>query len=215
MTEIRVLIADDHAVLRVGLKMFIDSQTDMVCVGEADNGKNAITQTHALQPDVLLLDIGMPELGGLEALPELRNVSPNAQILVLTMHSEDHYLRQALSLGAAGYVLKKAADQELLSAIRAVNQGEIYIHPSLTRALLEDMLPETASNQEPTTKTPLSEREEVVIQEVARGYTNQEIADHLSISVKTVETYRSRAMRKLGLNNRSELVRYALKNNWL
>ncbi|MCB2178423.1 response regulator transcription factor [bacterium] len=215
MSEIRVLIADDHAVLRVGLKLFINSQADMVCVGEADNGKHAITQTKELQPDVLLLDIGMPELGGLEALPELVKAAPNTQILVLTMHSEDHYLRQALSLGAAGYVLKKAADQELLSAIRAVNQGEIYIHPSLTRTLLENMLPETASQQEQTAKNPLSEREEEVIQEVARGYSNQEIADRLSISIKTVETYRSRAMRKLGLNNRSELVRYALKNNWL
>ncbi len=214
MNEIRVLLADDHAVLRAGLKMFINAQKDMTCVGEAADGEEAIRQTEMLAPDILLLDLGMPGLGGLDALPEIRKRAPATRVLILTMHSDAGYLRQALARGAAGYVLKKAADQELLNAIRAVGRGEVYVHSSMMRMLLDDMLPK-AESPASSGGPPLSEREEEVLVWVARGYTNQEVADRLALSVKTVETYRARAMNKLQLKSRAELVRYALAHGWM
>ena len=216
MNRIRLLLADDHAVLRTGLKLFINDQPDMICVGEAENGAQAIQRTIELQPDILLLDMGMPDKSGLDVLNRIKEGAPETRILVLTMYNDNRYLRKALSRGASGYVLKKAADQELLTAIRAVMRGEIYIHPSMTRALLDDMLPqEKGASRSETARPLLSKREEEVIIWVARGYTNQEVANHLVLSVKAVETYRARAMNKLGLKSRAELVRYALAHDWL
>ncbi|MCX7706936.1 MAG: response regulator transcription factor [Anaerolineae bacterium] len=217
MTKIRILLADDHAVLRAGLRLLIEAQADMTCVGEAGDGMELLAQAERLQPDLVLLDLSMPRLGGLAALPEVRRKAPAARILVLTMHADDEYLRQCLKGGAAGYVLKQAADQELLLAIRAVMRGEVYIHPAMTRALLDDLVGRSRdqagmSGREEDT---LSERETEVIQQDARGHTNQEIADRLGLSVKTVETYRARAMEKLGVANRAALVRYALAKGWL
>jgi DNA-binding NarL/FixJ family response regulator len=160
----------------------------------------------------------MPRLGGLAALPEIRRKAPQTRILVLTMHADDEYLRQCLKGGAAGYVLKQAADQELLLAIRAVMRGEVYIHPAMTRGLLGDLVDRARDPSgflKPEGSAELSEREAEVIKQVARGHTNQEIADRLGLSVKTVETYRARAMEKLGLANRAALVRYALEKGWL
>ncbi len=216
MTKTRILLADDHAVLRAGLRLLIEAQADMACVGEAGDGVELLAQVERLQPDLVLLDLSMPRLGGLAALPEIRRKAPDARILVLTMHADDEYLRQSLKGGAAGYVLKQAADQELLLAIRAVMRGEVYIHPAMTRGLLADLVDRgrdaaAAAREEDA----LSEREAEVIKQVARGYTNQEIADRLGLSVKTVETYRARAMEKLGLANRAALVRYALARGWL
>ena len=212
--KIRVFLADDHAVLRTGLKMFINSQPDMDCVGEAGDGASTLALARDLRPDVLLLDLSMPGLGGLEALPEIRRQIPSTRVLVLTMHTEEDYLHQALSQGAVGYVLKQAVDQELLSAIRAAMRGEVYIHPAMTRALLDQMILPT---QPPDSRleASLSEREREVLLWVARGYTNQEISDRLALSVKTVETYRSRATSKLGLKSRAALVRYAQQRGWL
>jgi two-component system response regulator NreC len=216
MNQTRILLADDHAVLRAGLCLLIRTQPDMECAGEANDGVSTLAAIEQLKPDLVLLDLSMPKLGGLAALPEIRRKAPNTRILVLTMHADEEYLRQALKEGASGYVLKQAADQELLLAIRAVMRGEIYIHPAMTRALLGGLLdrsrpsPGAMSNEE-----ALSERESEVIKRVARGHTNQEIADHLGLSVKTVETYRTRAMEKLGLSSRAALVRYALERGWL
>jgi DNA-binding NarL/FixJ family response regulator len=212
--KIRIFLADDHAVLRTGLKMFINSQPDMVCVGEAGDGKNTVVQASRLHPDLLLLDLSMPGISGLEALPEIRRQIPETRILVLTMHTEEDYLRQALSQGAAGYVLKQAVDQELLSAIRAAMRGEVYIHPAMTHAILDQMV-SFSRQPEGCPEGNLSDRERQVLQWVARGYTNQEVADKLSLSVKTVETYRSRATSKLGLKSRAALVRYAQQQGWL
>jgi DNA-binding NarL/FixJ family response regulator len=216
MTKTRILLADDHAVLRAGLRLLIEAQADMTCVGEAGDGVELLAQVERLRPDLVLLDLSMPRLGGLAALPEIRRKAPDARILVLTMHADDEYLRQSLKAGAAGYVLKQAADQELLLAIRAVMRGEVYIHPAMTRSLLGDLVDRsrdaTAAARE---EDALSEREAEVIKQVARGHTNQEIADRLGLSVKTVETYRARAMEKLGLANRAALVRYALARGWL
>ncbi len=206
----RILLADDHSVLRSGLRLLLESQADFQVVGEASTGTEALKQAEALQPDLILLDLSMPHLGGLDALPILRRLSPSAEIVILTMHEDAQYLRAALRNGASGYVLKKAADVELLSAIRAVMRGEMYVHPSMTRVLLEDVLPQTEARQ-PDGWNHLSEREREVLRLVALGHTSAEIASQLNLSAKTVETYRARGMEKLGLPNRAALVRYALR----
>jgi DNA-binding NarL/FixJ family response regulator len=219
MTKTRILLADDHAVLRAGLRLLIEAQADMTYVGEASDGLETLAQVERLQPDLVLLDLSMPRLGGLAALSEIHRKAPQTRILVLTMHADDEYLRQCLKAGAAGYVLKQAADQELLLAIRAVMRGEVYIHPAMTRGLLSDLVDRSRDlSGAPRPLRPedtLSEREAEVIKRVARGHTNQEIADQLALSVKTVETYRARAMEKLGLASRAALVRYALEKGWL
>lgn len=214
MATIRMLIADDHTVLRSGLRMLLDAQNDIEVIGEAGTGSQVLSMAEALQPDLILLDLSMPGLGGLEALPLLRKVAPQSHILILTMHDDDSYLRQALRDGASGYVLKRAADTELLAAIRAVMRGEVYVHPSLTRLLLDDILPETNTNI-PNPWDALSEREREVLLRVARGFTSAKIAEHLNLSPKTVETYRARGMEKLGLRSRAALVQYVLSHNLL
>ncbi|MBI3362469.1 MAG: response regulator transcription factor [Chloroflexi bacterium] len=204
-----ILLADDHAVLRAGLRMLLDAQPDLTVVGEAGQGSEALKLAGELKPDLILLDLTMPGLSGLEALPLLRKAAPESHVLILTMHDDESYLRQALRTGAAGYVLKKAADNELLSAIRAVMRGEVYVHPSLTKALIEDLLPDSpAIPRDPWDE--LSEREREVLVLVALGHTSAEIAERLSISPKTAETYRARGMEKLGLRSRAALVKYAL-----
>ena len=206
----RILLADDHAVLRSGLKLLLSGQEGFQVVGEAATGTETLKQAETLQPDLILLDLSMPGLGGLDSLPLLRKIAPAARVLILTMHDDPQYLRQALKNGAAGYVLKKAADVELLSAIRAVMNGEIYVHPSLTRVLLEDLLPGSGCSAETSSWETLSEREREALRLVALGYTSAEIAEKLGLSVKTVETYRARGMEKLGLRNRAALVRFVL-----
>jgi two-component system response regulator NreC len=213
--RIQVLLADDHAVMRAGLRLLIDNQSDMHVVGEAGDGLQAIDQAAALQPDVILLDLTMPRLDGLASLKQLRERAPHSRVLILTMHADEHHLREALSRGAAGYVVKQAADQEVLSAIRAVMRGEVYIHPSLTKSLLGELIDQARGNTPVGSGLALSERETEVIKAVARGHTNQEIAEKLALSVKTVETYRTRAMEKLGLSSRAALVRYAMEQGWL
>ncbi len=211
---IRILIADDHAVLRAGLRMLINAQTDMKAVGEAESALQTLEQIHRLNPDLVLLDISMPDGGGLRVLWELQNSDDSPHVLILTMHEEEEYLREALRLGAAGYIVKTAADQELLSAIRTVMQDNVYIHPSMTRMLLDNLLPTNESLTQDPWET-LSEREQQVIRLVAMGYTNREIATRLYLSVKTVETYRARAMEKLGFHNRAQLVQYAARRGLL
>lgn len=216
MKTIHILLADDHAILRAGLHSLLDDQADMEVVGEAKNGGDALELAESLRPDVILLDLAMPGLGGLEALPLLRQRAPAVRILILTMHDDETYLREALASGANGYILKKAIDSELRDAIRAVARGETYIHSSLTHKLLGDILPNQPSAESETDVwDSLSEREFEVLRLVALGHTNAEIADVLSISTKTVETYRARGMEKLNLHTRAELVRVALKRGLL
>jgi two-component system response regulator NreC len=214
MTETTVLIVDDHAVLRSGLRMLLEAQPDMSVVGEAGDALGGLDLARSLQPDIVLLDVTMPGQGGLDTLPALRRSAPSSRVLVLTMHDDEGYLRRALQSGAAGYVLKKAADSELIAAIRAVARGEMYVHPALTSSLLRDFLPESA----PPTTDPwlgLSEREREVLTLVALGHTSAEIGERLSLSAKTVETYRARGMDKLGLRSRAALVRFALSRGLL
>ncbi len=207
-----ILLVDDHAVLRAGLRLLLESQPDMVVVDEAEDSRTAIAQATTLQPDLILLDLSLTNSSGLAAIQSLRAAAPRTRILVLTMHDDEGYVRQALAAGAHGYVLKRAADAELIAAIRAVLRGELYIHPALTRRLLEDILPQP----QPTNPwESLSEREREVLVLVARGYTAAEIASQLNLSPKTVETYRTRGMEKLGLRSRAALVQFALDHNLL
>jgi two-component system response regulator NreC len=209
--SLRILLADDHAVLRSGLRLLLTNQPGMTVVGEASTGTETLGLAEDLQPDLILLDLSMPALGGLDALSVLRKLAPKTRILILTMHDDPQYLRQALQNGAAGYMLKKAADVELISAIRAVARGDVYVHPSLNRVLLEDILP-APDRALPNQWDDLTEREQNVLRLVALGYTSAEIAGQLKLSAKTVETYRARGMEKLGLRNRAALVRFALQH---
>lgn len=211
-TPIRILLADDHTVLRAGLRLLLEDNQDIKVVGEAADGAAVLPLAEITHPDIILLDVSMPLLGGLDVLPLLREKVPNAHVLILTMHDDESYLRRALKAGAAGYVLKKAADVELLTAIKAVIRGDVYVHPSMTRALLEEVIPNHPQDAPEDQWTALSEREQEVLQQVALGYTGREIAEKLSLSIKTVETYRARGMDKLGLRSRAALVQFALAN---
>lgn len=207
-----ILIADDHAVLRAGLGMLLDAQPDLHVIGEAGNGGEVLSKAAQLQPNLILLDLSMPGLGGLDVVSLLRRSLPDARILILTMHDDESYVRQALREGASGYLLKKAADNELLDAIRVVMRGEVYIYPSLTRTLLDDILPMYVDDNP---WASLSEREQEVLLLVARGHTSADIAEKLSLSSKTVDTYRARGLEKLGLRSRAALVQFVLSHHLL
>ncbi len=214
MERIRVLLADDHAVLRAGLRALLSAEPDMEVVGEAENGEEALRQAAALHPDVIVLDIAMPRLNGLDVIRRLNALGGSAKVLVLTMHDEEQYLLQVLRAGGSGYLSKAAADTALMEAIRTVHRGEAYLYPSATARLLEDYRGRKAED-ETDGYDSLSEREREVLALTAAGYTNQEIADKLVISAKTVDTYRSRMMEKLRLRHRSELVKFALRHGLL
>jgi two-component system, NarL family, response regulator NreC len=210
--RIRILLADDHTVLRSGLRALLSVHGDLEVAGEAAEGVEAIRLAHALKHDVVVMDIGMPGVSGIDATARIRRELPSTRVLILSMHDDQGYLRQALRAGASGYVLKKAADTELLAAIRAAARGEVFLDPSLARGFVEDVvLPRVQEPEIPA----LSEREREVLQLLARGHTNQQVADRLCIGVKSVETYKARLMDKLGLKGRAELVRYALTHGFL
>ncbi len=213
---IRIVLADDHAVLRTGLRLLINNQPAMSVVGEAGSGTEAVTSAREHQPDIILLDLNMPGMDGLTAIPLLRKESPQSRILILTMHDDVNYLQEALRAGASGYILKKAVDSELLMAIQTVMRGETYVHSAMSEKLLQMI--DTQSVAAKTQTNPwesLSERERDVLRLVALGYTNAEIAGELFLSVKTVETYRTRGMEKLNLQTRAQLVKSALEHGLL
>lgn len=211
MNKIRIVIADDHALLRSGLRMLIDAQSDMEVVGEAGDGAEAVQRTQELDPDVLLMDLTMPGTDGMEALTRCRRDCPRSRVLVLTMHDSEHHLRAAIAASAAGYVAKRAADTELLSAIRTVHEGRCYFSAALDAPGTLPLDPPLPLPLSDTPETLLSRRERQVLEFIAWGHTNQEIADRLHISVKSVETYRTRLGDKLGLRTRADLVRYAMR----
>lgn len=212
--RVRIVLADDHAILRSGLNLLVSKQPGWEVVGEASTGQEALEQVARHAPDVLLLDLNMPQGGGLEVIPAVTEQSPQTRIIVLTMHDDSSYFQQAMQAGVAGYVLKRAVDTELIMAIQAVLRGEIYVHPAMTQYLLR---PQATSAQQADTDPwrELSEREYDVLKRVALGYTNAEIAGELFLSTKTVETYRARGMEKLGLQTRAQLVRSAMEHKHL
>jgi two-component system, NarL family, response regulator NreC len=212
MAKLRVFLADDHAVLRDGLVLLINSQQDMEVVGMANDGHDLLQQTRDCSPDVVVIDISMPYVNGIQATEQLLAACPEMAVVVLTRHSEPGYMRQLLAAGARGYVLKQAAAQQLLDAIRVLNSGGVYIDPTLSAPLMKSL---THTREVGALLPELSAREMDVVRLLAQGYANKEIAAQLDLSVKTVDTYKARAMEKLGLYSRAELVRYALHRGWL
>lgn len=208
--KIKVMIADDHAILRAGLKMLVNAQADMEVVSEASDGEKAVQTARETKPDVALLDLTMPQVGGLKALELMVRDCRNTRVLVLTMHDDPAYLRSALAAGASGYLLKRAVDAELIAAIRAVHRGGIFVDPRVAGILIQDVLAKRktkAGSARPV--NILSPRELQVLTLVARGYTSAEIAKQAFVGVKTIETYRSRLAEKLGLRTRSDVIRFA------
>jgi len=210
--RLRVLLVDDHAVLLSGLKLLLGNTKDLEVIGEAKNGSDAAEASKFLKPDVIVLDINLGDTNGLELVPQIKSLSPKTNILVLTMYGEEEYLQKALELGAKGYVLKKASDNELLTAIRTVGRGESYLDQTVAKTLVTMALGSNTLKKE-ADRELLSSREQEVLALVALGYTNKQIAGELIISIKTVETHKANIKIKLGLNKRSELVRYAMDNN--
>jgi two-component system response regulator NreC len=208
---IRVLVVDDHAVVRSGLRLLIDAEEDMETVGEAGTVRDAIFEARTSKPDLILMDVVMPGESGLEGLPKLLHEHPEVKVLILSMQDDPRYLREAFAAGASGYVLKEAADIEVVTAIREVAAGGRYVHPELGARLIAAEA-EAARQAE---EDPLSEREREVLRLLALGYTNQEIAKQLFISVRTAETHRAHVMQKLRLASRAELVRYAIAHGLL
>jgi two-component system response regulator NreC len=213
MEKISVLLADDHAVLRAGLRMLINTQPDMAVIAEASDGHEAVRRANETKPNVVVMDITMPAMGGIQAIAQIRRALPLTQVLVLTMHDDTGYLRSALAAGASGYVVKKSADSELISAINAVHRGQMFVDLASSSQAIKDALFNRPMKDQggPDVKSLLSEREKVVLVLVAQGFTNQQAAQRLCLSVKTIETYRMRLADKLGLRDRAELTRYALE----
>ncbi|HEX9067309.1 MAG TPA: response regulator transcription factor [Ktedonobacterales bacterium] len=213
--KIRVLIADDHTILRVGLRMLLNAQADIEVVGEASDGNAAIAQTILLHPDLVLMDITMPGCNGIEATRQIHQRHPEVRVLALTMHEHEEYLFQTLRAGAAGYILKEAADSELINAIRMVCGGQVYLSPSIQPLIVGDYLHRVRTGEERDTYSLLTEREREILKLVAEGNTNNQIAEQLIISPKTVDTHRTHIMDKLNLHNRAELVKYAMRRGLL
>jgi DNA-binding NarL/FixJ family response regulator len=214
MKKLRILLADDHQMLREGLRVLLDSQPGMRVVGEAAGGKEAVDKAGELKPDVVVMDLSMPGLNGLQATELLRTKHPAIKVVVLTAHEDESYLTQLCKAGAAGYVLKRSAGDELVQAIRMAAQGQVYFTPALAGKALSRLSAGASASME-TANAHLSEREKEVLRLLAWGYSNKEAADKLNVSVKTVETYRVRIAEKLGLRSRTQLVKYALRQGWL
>jgi len=214
-TRIRILLADDHTILRAGLRMMLNAQPDMEVIGEAQDGKQAINATMHLQPDIVLMDITMPDMGGIEATRQIKRIAPEVKVLVLTMHENDEYVFQALRAGASGYILKEAADTELITALHVLRSGQFYLSPSAQSVIVGDYLQRVHTGEEKDSYNNLTEREKETLELVAEGYTNNQIAERLVISPKTVDTHRTHVMDKLNLHSRAELVKYAMRRGLL
>jgi DNA-binding NarL/FixJ family response regulator len=203
----RILIADDHGIVRSGLRLLLDRQSDMDVVAEASDGVEAVAMALSERPDLCILDVGMPRLTGLQATREIKAQLPDVTVLILSMHKDERYLFEALKAGASGYVLKAEADQDLVSAVRAVGRGEAYLTNAAERSLIRDWM--SASAEGP--REPLTPREQEVVKLIAEAHTNAQIAEILHLSEKTVESHRANVLRKLGMRDRVELVRYAIR----
>jgi len=211
MTSIRVVLADDHTLIRAGLRMVVTSQPDLTVIGEANDGREALAMADKLKPDVVVMDIGMPSLNGIEACRQIHNSLPKTQVVMLSMHSDEGYVLRALKAGARGYLLKDSAEADLANAIRAVVAGKSFFSPAVGKVLLEDYMRKLERTGAEDSFDLLSPREREVLQLVAEGKSSKEIANLLGLSVYTVETHRANVMQKLNLHNIPELILYAVR----
>jgi len=212
--RIRIVLADDHTLLRQGIRLLLETQSEMLVVGEATNGREAIEAVRRLQPDIVLMDISMPELNGLEATRIIKRELPRTQVVILTMHETDEYLAQILQAGATGYVLKQAADHDLIEAVKIASRGDIYLYPKIANRLVSDYLKRLeagAPDPHDAAYDSLTQREREILKLIAQGNTNKTIAESLSLSPKTVENHRYSLMNKLNAHDRGELVKYAIR----
>jgi two-component system response regulator NreC len=212
--KLRILLAEDHLTVREGVKLLVNAQHDMEVVGEAGDGEAAIREAERLDPDIIVMDVSMPNLNGLKATKRLRRQMPDIKILTLTRHTDDGYLQQLIGAGANGYVLKQSAPTELINAIRTVAAGNSYLDPSLTRKVMGGYVNRSTSLRGEN-KGDLTDRENEVLKLISFGYSNKEIGVRLDLSVKTIEAHKSNAMRKLGISSRIDIVRYAILQDWL
>jgi DNA-binding NarL/FixJ family response regulator len=213
MSRLRILLAEDHKVMREGLRMVIDRDANMEVVGEADNGLAAIRLAQQLRPDVIVMDVSMPELNGLKATAQLKTLMPEVKVLILTRHTDSSYVQEVLQAGASGYVLKQSASEELVRAIRRVAAGQSYLDAAVTEQVVGTIAGGRGRRGSPG--NTLSQREESVLRFVALGFLTKEIAARLNISIKTVETHKANAMSKMGMDSRVDIVRYAVLQGWL
>ena len=207
----RLLLVDDHAVVRSGLRMLLEPEADFEIVGEAGSGREALKAVAEMRPDIVLMDIGLPDISGIEAAAEIKRLRPETAIVALTIHEDEEYFFKMLEAGASGYVPKRAAPEELVTAIRAAARGEVYLYPSLAKLLVKDYIAQEPSGAAARTLDGLTAREQEVLELLAEGAGNPEIADRLHISPKTVARHRENIMGKLNLHSRSELVKYAIR----
>jgi two-component system response regulator NreC len=210
MNTIKVLLVDDHTILREGLRAVLENEPDLYVVGEAEDGLEAVKAASVLNPDVVLMDVAMPRLNGIEATHQIHHLNPCIKILILSMHDDEEYIRLALAAGAMGYLLKDSDTQELMSAIRAVHKGDSVLSPAITRLVVEDYL-RWGDLQPKLTSDGLSRRERQVLQLIAEGHTNKQISEILCLSIKTIQTHRANMMTKLDLHDRSDLIKYAIR----
>jgi len=210
-SRVRLLLVDDHAVVRSGLRMLLQAEPDLEIVGEAENGAQAVAQATALQPDVVVMDISMPDMNGIEATRRIKASCPSTAVLALTVHEDAPYFFEMLRAGASGYVPKRAAPDDLVAAIHAVREGEVFLYPSVAKMLVQDYLRRAEQGERPSVCDALTPREREVLTLIAEGLRNQEIADRLILSVKTVDRHRENIMRKLNLHRRVDLVKYAIE----
>jgi two-component system response regulator NreC len=209
--KINLFLVDDHEVVRTGLRMLLSSEEDVQIVGEAGTAREALEGVGKVKPDVVLMDIGLPDMSGIEATQKIKGLYPNVAVVALTIHEDEEYFFRMLDAGASGYVPKRAAPEELLTAIRSASKGEIYLYPSMAKLLVKDYLAQERSLDGASSLDGLTDREQEVLKHLVEGENNEEIADVLVISPKTVARHRENIMRKLNLHSRAELVRYAIR----
>lgn len=211
MSSIRVLIAEDHTIVREGIRLILEAAADIEVISEVTNGREAVKQACELEPDVVCMDISMPDMDGLEATKRIKQRCPDVQVLALTVHESDEYFFQMLQAGASGYVVKDAASSDLVSALRAVAQGEVFLYPTVAKKLVNDYISRAAEGEVSEPYRQLTPREREVLTLIGEGLTNKKIAEQLVISLSTVQTHYSNIIEKLGLNSRAELIRYAIQ----
>jgi two-component system response regulator NreC len=209
--SIRVLLADDHRMMREGIRALLERQPGIRVIGEASDGREAVRLAMQLRPDVVVMDVSMPMLNGFEATRQIRRDCPDTRVLVLTVHESEEYVARLLAAGASGYIVKKAAVDDLSNAIRTVHSGEVFLYPSIAKVVIEDYVRRLREGRSVNSREVLSDREREVLQLIAEGYTSREIAEMLHLSVKTVQNHRSKIMRKLDLHDRGELIKYAIR----